>query len=81
MNTPSIEEIESDIPPHLLFKELQNSPYSFFLDSVMGREKLGRFSFLGCEPFLVFKSKKDSVTLEWNDGRKELLKIKSIFCA
>lgn len=74
MNTPFIEEIESDIPPHLLFKELQSSPYSFFLDSVIGREKQGRFSFLGCEPFLVFKSKRDSVTLEWNDGRKELLK-------
>ncbi|MCX5666988.1 MAG: hypothetical protein NTY34_01560, partial [Candidatus Omnitrophica bacterium] len=39
-----IEEIESNIPPHLLFKELQSSPYSFFLDSVIGREKLGRFS-------------------------------------
>lgn len=74
MNTPFIEEIESDIPPHILFKDLGNSPYSFFLDSVMGREKLGRFSFLGCEPFLVFKSKRDSVTLEWNDGRKESLK-------
>ncbi len=74
MNTPLIEEIESNIPPHLLFKELQSSPYSFFLDSVIGRERLGRFSFLGCEPFLVFKSKRDSVSLEWNDGRKELLK-------
>ena len=74
MNTPSIEEIESNIPPHLLFKGLQGYPYSFFLDSVMGREKLGRFSFLGCEPFLVFKSKRGSVSLEWNDGRRELLK-------
>jgi para-aminobenzoate synthetase component 1 len=74
MNTPLIEEIESNIPPHLLFKELQSSPYSFFLDSVTGREAQGRFSFLGCEPFLVFKSKGDSVSLEWNDGRKESLK-------
>ena len=74
MNTPLIEEVESDIPPHLLFKELQSSPYSFFLDSAMGRERQGRFSFLGCEPFLIFKSKKDSVSLEWNDGRKELLR-------
>lgn len=74
MNTPFIEEIESNIPPHLLFKELQNSPYSFFLDSVIGREKLGRFSFLGCEPFLVFKSKRDSVSLSWNNGRVEKLR-------
>ncbi|MDD5173578.1 MAG: aminodeoxychorismate synthase component I [Candidatus Omnitrophica bacterium] len=74
MNTPLIEEIEINQPPHLLFKELQKYPYSFFLDSAMGRRKQGRFSFLGCEPFLVFKSKKDSVTLEWNDGKKETLR-------
>ncbi len=74
MNTPFIEEIESNIPPHLLFKELQGSPYSFFLDSVIGHRGQGRFSFSGCEPFLVFKSKRDSVTLEWNDGRRESLR-------
>ncbi len=74
MNTFILEEIESNFPPHLLFKELKNSPYSFFLDSVTGRESQGRFSFLGCEPFLVFKSKRDAVTLEWNDGRMESLR-------
>lgn len=70
MNTPFIEEVESDIPPHLLFKRLENLSYSFFLDSATGAEH-GRFSFLGCEPFLVFKSKRDLVALEWNDGRTE----------
>ena len=79
MNTPFIEEIKSDIPPHLLFKELQSFPYSFFLDSAIGRETQGRFSFLGCEPFLVFKSKRDSVSLEWNDGRKKLLRSNPFF--
>ena len=74
MNTPSIEEIESNRPPHLLFKELQRSPYSFFLDSAISHDSLGRFSFIGCEPFLVFKSKRDSISLEWNDGRVEQLK-------
>jgi para-aminobenzoate synthetase component 1 len=75
MNTPLIEEVESNIPPHLLFKEFQDLPYSFFLDSVMSHEKLGRFSFLGCEPFLIFKSKKGSVSLEWNDGRIDRLRL------
>jgi len=32
-------------------------PFSFFLDSQMDFEKLGRFSFMGAEPFLVVKSK------------------------
>jgi para-aminobenzoate synthetase component 1 len=71
MNSPFFEEVESSIPPQLLFKRLQNSPYSFFLDSASGRDKAGRFSFLGCEPFLVFKSKRDCITLEWCDGASE----------
>jgi len=79
MDTVLIEEIENNIPPHLLFEKLQNLPYSFFLDSVTGRERLGRFSFLGCEPFLVFKSKGDSISLEWNDGRKESLRSNPFF--
>ena len=79
MNTPLIEEIESNIPPHLLFKELKNFPYSFFLDSVISHGKLGRFSFIGCEPFLIFQSKKDSLFLEWNDGRIERLKADPFF--
>ncbi len=74
MKIPSIEEINTGIPAHLVFNEIKNSPYSFFLDSVMGRESQGRFSFIGCEPFLIFKSKGDYVSLEWNDGRKESLR-------
>ncbi|MDO8536342.1 MAG: aminodeoxychorismate synthase component I [Candidatus Omnitrophota bacterium] len=74
MSISWIDEIENNVPPHLLFKEIQSSPYGFFLDSVIGRERLGRFSFLGIEPFLVFKSKGDSVSLEWNDGRKESIR-------
>jgi len=74
MNSPWIEEIESNIPPHLLFKELQGSAYSFFLDSVIKDDKLGRFSFIGSDPFMIFKSKKDQISLKWNDGREELLR-------
>jgi para-aminobenzoate synthetase component 1 len=45
-------------------------PYSFFLDSALGSNKLGRFSFLGIEPFLIFKSKKDHLTLDWITRRE-----------
>ncbi|MDP2929124.1 MAG: aminodeoxychorismate synthase, component I, partial [Candidatus Omnitrophota bacterium] len=74
-----IEEIENNIPPHLLFKELSSFLYSFFLDSAIGHDSLGRFSFIGCEPFLVFRSKKDSLFLEWNDGRIERIKSDPFF--
>ena len=74
MNAFFTEEVECNIPPHLLFNELKGLPYSFFLDSAVTSKDQGGFSFLGCEPFLIFKSKRDSVTLEWNDGRVERLR-------
>jgi len=68
---PIIEEI-IDAPAALAACErLKGYRYSFFLDSAAGHEKLGKFSFLGCEPFLVFKSKGSSVSLEWDDGSVE----------
>jgi para-aminobenzoate synthetase component 1 len=70
---PVIEEILN--PPGALdiFRSIKDRPYSFFLDSACDPKKLGRFSFIGCDPFLVFKSKGDSVKLEWA-GRTEELK-------
>lgn len=71
---PVIEEI-SGLPrnPLDIFRSISHRPYSFFLDSACGPEKLGRFSFMGCDPFLVFKSKGDSIRLE-SSGRTECLK-------
>src|SRR3989338_7557243 len=69
-----IEEIADVLPPTTLFNRLKKYPYSFFLDSACSHEKLGRFSFLGCEPFLVFKSKLDHVTLEWEGGKRDSFK-------
>lgn len=72
--SPIIEEIKAKSPPVRLFHAIKDLPYSFFLDSATDHEKLGRFSFLGCEPFLIFKSKRDAVSLEWRDGRLENFK-------
>ncbi|MDD5428731.1 MAG: aminodeoxychorismate synthase component I [Candidatus Omnitrophica bacterium] len=66
-----IEKITGRYSPADLFDPVKGSPYAFFLDSALRGKNLGRFSFLGCDPFLVFKSKKDAVMLEWADGRTE----------
>ncbi len=68
MIEPIIEELDHPPSPPSIFNSLAIYPYSFFLDSSCGNEVLGRFSFLSCEPFLVFRSKGDSVTLESADG-------------
>lgn len=74
MIEPVIEELDCPPSPMAIFNTLRIYSNSFFLDSPCGHEKSGRFSFLGCEPFLVFKSKRDSVTLETPDGTVETLK-------
>jgi len=41
----------------LFEKYFSRRPHCFFLDSGMDHGKLGRFSFMGAEPFLILKSK------------------------
>lgn len=50
------------LTPVLALERLGNSDYSFLLESVVGGEKIGRYSFLGANPAAVFKSLKDKIT-------------------
>ena len=85
MPNPIIEKIDNPQAPADLFNTLAPYPYTFFLDSALQDNRLGRFSFLGCDPFLVFKSKGDSVLLEWPGVKEEsfranpFLALKDIF--
>jgi len=74
-----IEKISPSKSPAELFSSFRSRPYPFFLDSALKDRRLGRFSFLGCEPFLVFKSKRDSVTLEWAGGETERFRADPFF--
>ncbi len=74
MPRPIIEEISDPPAPEDLFAAIKGLPYSFFLDSSgpgQACRDTGRYSFMGCEPFLIFKSKGRSVILEWRDGKRE----------
>jgi len=64
-----VEKIKLDSSCVALYGRLKSFPYSFFLDSALVSEEISRFSFLGIEPFLVFKSKKGRITLDWMTGR------------
>ena len=52
------------------FESFAPRPFSFFLDSGMDPQKLGRFSFMGSDPFLVLRSRGDEITLI-KDGAEE----------
>ena len=63
-----IEKIETKYTAFELFHAIQDEPYSFLLDSSMENEKLGRFTFMGCSPFMIFKSKNRDITIEENNN-------------
>jgi para-aminobenzoate synthetase component 1 len=69
---PIIEEIYMAPDAAWCFEAFAGQPFSFFLDSGMDHEKLGRFSFMGSDPFLVLRSRSDEITLI-RDGAEEKL--------
>ena len=60
---PLVEEIFTPLTAPELFELIKDNPYSFFLDSGMNPQKLGRYSFLGSEPFLIMNSRGFEITL------------------
>jgi para-aminobenzoate synthetase component 1 len=60
---PLIREVSTSLEAAEAFELLKERPFSFFLDSGMDHEKLGRYSFIGSDPFLVLKSRGEEVTL------------------
>jgi para-aminobenzoate synthetase component 1 len=66
---PLIEEVFTPCTAAELFELIKDRPYSFFLDSGMDPRRLGRYSFLGSEPFLVMNSRGSEITM--SRGRKQ----------
>jgi len=55
---PVYKEINADLDtPVSAFLKIKEGDYSFLLESVEGQEKIARYSFLGTDPCLIFKSK------------------------
>ncbi len=68
---PIIKEI-SIIDPVKVFSLFKDTDYPFLLDSSMHKYGLGRYSFIGFEPFLVFKSRHKKVQFEIQNSQFEI---------
>ncbi|MES0278279.1 MAG: aminodeoxychorismate synthase component I [Dehalococcoidales bacterium] len=68
---PLVEEMKMPLEAPRCFELIKERPHSFFLDSGMDPAKLGRYSFIGADPFLVLKSRGQEISLSYGDGRKE----------
>jgi len=60
---PLVEEVRNPPGAPEAFELFKDRPFSFFLDSGMGRRRLGRWSFIGGDPFLVMRSRGREITL------------------
>ena len=70
---PVYKEILADMEtPVSAFKKIDDGENAFLLESVEGGEKIGRYSFLGSNPSLIFKSKGDEVMLTYLGGEEEI---------
>ena len=67
---PLVEEVATSLITPELFELINDKPYSFFLDSGMDPRRLGRYSFLGSQPFLVISSRGSEITLIRGQGRE-----------
>ena len=62
----SCKEIVADLltPVSAFLKIAEDADYAFLLESVEGGEHVGRYSFLGKDPFLILRARDGTTTIE-----------------
>jgi anthranilate synthase component 1 len=63
---PVVKEVVADLltPVSAFLKIAEHSDYAFLLESVEGGEHVGRYSFLGKDPFLILRGRADETLIE-----------------
>lgn len=62
-------ELHDPLPMEDIFHRLAHTPYSCFLDSSLVMERLGEYSFIGYQPFLVLSTRGHRCRWRARDGR------------
>jgi len=63
-----------DTPVSAFIKVTKNKKKSFLLESIEGGEKLARYSFLGCDPFLTLEGYRNKVIVS-HDKKKSIFNV------
>src|SRR5262245_42096807 len=63
---PVVKELVADLltPVSAFLKVAEHSDYAFLLESVEGGEHMGRYSFLGKDPFLILRGRHGQTVME-----------------
>lgn len=69
---PVFRQLTADtLTPVTAWQRLSDGPWSFLFESVVGGEKVGRFSFVGSNPFLSITAWSKRVSIRRADGSQE----------
>jgi anthranilate synthase component I len=71
---PVYQELVADLdtPVSAWYRVCQGQPFSFLLESVEGGERVGRYSFLGCDPLWRLEARGDRTTQIFRDGTEKV---------
>jgi para-aminobenzoate synthetase component 1 len=69
---PLVVEISNPPSAPQAFEAFKDRPFSFFLDSGMDPQRLGRYSFMSSDPFLIMRSRGRDITLIRPQGEKRI---------
>lgn len=72
MPKPLFAELDIDLSGVEIFEILKEDSVPFFLDSGLQHEEIGRYSFLGSNPFLIFKSKGKAIDIIKEDVKESI---------
>jgi len=67
---PVAKVLPQETQPLNLFERVASEKFAFFLDSARFHSKTGRFSFMGFDPFIIFRSKNYKIELAKGDRRE-----------
>ena len=62
-NKVFVQKMDIQWEPEKIFPFFLEGDYPFFLDSGFFHPKIGRYSFMGKDPYMTFKSRKDKITI------------------
>ncbi|MSR30779.1 MAG: anthranilate synthase component I [Gemmataceae bacterium] len=69
---PVYRQLVADtLTPVSAFYKIATDPWSFLFESVVGGERVGRYSFLGADPFLHFSSSGNQITIREKGSRSQ----------
>ncbi len=68
----SLRIMGDTLTPVKVYQSIRSvSPYSYLLESVQQNEKLGRFSWIGVDPLMIFKSNGKAISVQVGDAEKQ----------